>query len=208
MSRGDALIFHPDCAFGWWDMPGVSCRPMSWLWRTPPVHSLLAPKPGGYFRLRVGDAALLRLNSINRQCQRAVALEGETAGLALRRAHLDLDICLAEALDRPEKVNPGYRMKAALNFLHQNPAVLQPVKRLCEYLQISSATLRNLFQEHCGKSPQTVALRMRMERARKRLMARNVTVKEVACELGYSHPNDLCRAYKRFFGKPVFRKEK
>lgn len=82
------------------------------------------------------------------------------------------------------------------------------MKRLCEYLQISPSSLRNLFQEHCGKSPQAVAPGMRMERARKRLMARNVTVKEVACELGYSHPNDLWRAYKRFFGKPVFWKEK
>lgn len=202
LCRGDVLIFHPDCAYGWKDLAGVPCRLMSWLWRTPPAHSLLTPKPGGYLRFRVGDAALNRLMKVNHQCQRDVARVGETVGLALRRAHLDLDLCLAEALNRPQKVNADHRMNLALNFLAQNPAMIKPVNGLCEYLQISPATLRNLFQKHCGKSPLAVALEMRMEWARKRLTAGSITVKEIANELGYSHANDFSRAYKRHFGKP------
>lgn len=206
--RGNIFIVHPDCAYGWSDRPGASCRLMSWLWRTPPAHSLLAPPPSAYRRQEVDDAALRRLTAINRLCQRHVALAGETAGLALRRSHLDLDIALAEALCRREKGNPEYRMKMALNYLHQNPAALQPGKSLCEYLQISPATLRSLFQKHCGKSPQAVALELRMERARKRLAVRTVTVKEVASELGYGHPNDFSRAYKRYFGESISHERK
>lgn len=36
---------------------------------------------------------------------------------------------------------------------------------------------------------------------RKRLTTGNVTVKEIAGDLGYSHANDFSRAYKRHFGK-------
>ena len=202
-SRGDVFIFHPDCPYGWGDVPGLRSRLMTWLWRTAPAHSLLTPQPSGCRELQVGDAALRRLEGINRECQRAVAAVGEIAALTLHRAHLDMDIVLAQELDRPEKANHHHRMEMALNFLHQNPAVLQPVKSLCEYLQVSPATLRSLFQKHCGRSPQAVALELRMERARKRLASRDVPVKEVACELGYGHSNDFSRAYKRYFGESI-----
>lgn len=206
--RGDVFIFHPDCAYGLADRPGVPCRPMTWLWRTPPAHSQLAPQPGSYLPLRANDAALRRLAGINRQCQRDVTLAGETSLLALRRAHLDLDIALAAVLGRPEKVNPHHRIRMALSFLHQNPAALQPAKSLCEYLQVSPATLRSLFHTHCGKGPQAVALDLRMQRAKQRLAAGNIQVKQIAYELGYQHPNDFSRAYKRYYGESAHRKEK
>ena len=206
--RGDVFLFHPDCAYGWQDGPGLSCRLLCWLWRTPPAHSRLVPAAGGFLHLRVNGLALRRLAGINRQCQRDVIQAGETEGLTLRRAHLDLDICLAAALRLPEKANPHYRITMALNFLRQNPAAVQPVKGLCEYLQVSPATLRSLFQTHCGKGPQAVALEMRMERAQKRLAAGNIPVKEIAYELGYRHPNDFSRAYKRYFGASAVRREK
>jgi AraC-like DNA-binding protein len=208
LSRGDVVIFHPDCAYGWRDLPGVACRPLCWLWRTPPAYSPLAPEPGAYTRFRVGDASLRRLTSINRQCQRDVARVGETAGVALRRTHLDLDLCLAESLNQTDKVNAEYLMSLAINYLYQNPALVKPVKGLSDYLQVSASTLRNLFQKHCGKSPLAMALEIRMEHAHKRLATPQVTAKEVAIELGYSHPNDFSRAYKRYFGQAFSRMKK
>ncbi|MCX7006020.1 MAG: hypothetical protein NTY53_02005 [Kiritimatiellaeota bacterium] len=84
--RGDVLIFHPDCAYGWRDKARRSCRLLTCLWRTPPAHSQLTPAPGGYCQLRVGERALRRLVAINRDCLRAVGVAGEMAALALRRA--------------------------------------------------------------------------------------------------------------------------
>ncbi|MCX7006019.1 MAG: helix-turn-helix domain-containing protein [Kiritimatiellaeota bacterium] len=85
-----------------------------------------------------------------------------------------------------------------MHFLRHNPGALQPAKRLCEYLQVSPAALRALFQQHHGRSPQAVALELRMQHARGQL-ARGAAVKQVAAELGYRHANDLSRAYKRYF---------
>ena len=197
--RGEVFIFHPDCAYGWRDKAQRSCRLMTWLWRTPPAHSQLVPPGGGFRRLRVGEGALRRLTAINRDCLRAVAGAGEMASLALRRARLDLDLCLAGELGHTEAANSHYRANLAVHFLRHNPAALQPAKRLCEYLQISPAALRNLFQKHHRRSPQAVALEVRMQHARVRL-AGGVAVKQIAFELGYRHANDFSRAYKRFFG--------
>ena len=206
LRRGDVLIFDPDCAYGWIDKPATSCQPMTWLWQTPPAHSLITPKPGEFLRWRAKDEVLRQLVGINRLCQQVVGRAGETAQLVLRRAHLELDICLARTLCKPERVDQQYLIKMALHFLRQNRAELQPAKSLCEYLQVSPSTLRNLFYKHCGKGPQAVALDLRMTWARERMEAGQTTVKQVAYELGYRHPNDFSRAYKRYFGQAALRK--
>jgi len=147
----------------------------------------------------VNEGTLRRLVGINRDCLRAVAGAGEMAALALRRARLDLDLCLAEELGHADTADGRYRANLAVHFLRHNPAALQPAKRLCEYLQISPAALRKLFQQHHQRSPQAVALEVRMQHAQAQL-ARGVAVKQIAFELGYRHANDFSRAYKRFFG--------
>lgn len=196
---GSVFIFHPDCAYGWSDRPGAACRMLTWLWRTPPEHSALAPPPGEVKRLTLAPAALHHLSAIHAACLREVAAPSELAVLAIRRARLDLDIALARALGR-HPADPRRRFNLAVQFLRQNPAELEPVKRLCEYLQVSPATLKTIFHEHCGQSPQAFALAERMGLARRRLAAGEGSIKQIAYELGYRHPNDFSRAFKRFFG--------
>ncbi len=197
---GDVFIFHPDCAFGWQDQPKRPSRLMTWLWRNPPTHSKLLPAPGGWSRVRVNDRQLRLLVGIHQQCQRDVGSVGETALLSLRRARLDLDINLADALNRQEPANQPARMNMALHFLRHNPGVKAPAKSLCDHLCLTPAGLRKLFRENCGRSLQSVALEMRMNYVRERLLKHETTVKALAAELGYSHANDLSRAYKKYFG--------
>lgn len=197
---GHVFIFHPDCVYGWRDRPGASCRMLSWLWRTPPAHSALLPKPGGYKALTLDEAGLHPLTAIHSACQREVGAPGELAFLAIQRARLDLDIRLARSLNRNTPADANTRVSLAIQYLRHNPDELEPVKKLCEYLQVSASTLKKLFQAHCGQSPQAFALEQRMNLARARLVAGEASVKEVAYALGYRHPNDFSRAFKRFFG--------
>ena len=197
---GDVFIFHPDCAFGWQDEPKRPSRLMTWLWRNPPTHSKLLPAPEGWSRVRVNERQLRLLVGIHRQCQRDVASVGETALLSLRRARLDLDINLADALNRQEPANQPARMNMALHFLRHNPGVKAPAKSLGDHLGLTPASLRKLFRENCGRSLQSVALEMRMNYVRARLLKQGTSVKALAAELGYSHANDLSRAYKKYFG--------
>lgn len=201
--RGDAFIFHPDCAFGWQDKPKRESRILTWLWRHPPTHSKLAPEPGEPWRVRVDESHLRLLAGIHQHCLQDVRLIGEMGLLSLRRNRLDLDICLAESMRRAEPANQQARMNMALHFLRNNPGIKRPAEGLCEHLNISPATLRALFQRQCGRSPQAVALEIRMDYARKRLAQPQWSVKAVAYELGYRHANDLSRAYNRHFGVPA-----
>lgn len=198
---GTVIIFHPDCAYGWSDRPGRSSRIMTWLWRTPPTHSALQPEPGSHILIQVKDTHLHKLIAVNKECSRQVAVPGEIAFLALRRARLDMDICIAAALGANAPVDPRYRINLALQYLKHNPAELQPGNKLCEYLQVSPATLRLLFQKQCGRSPQVIALELRMNRARELLKSGRFSIKEIAHQLGYQHANDFSRAFKRFFGR-------
>lgn len=198
--RGDVFIFHPDCAYGWRDKAHHSSRLLTWLWRTPPLHSQLVLPAGEFRKLQVGEHAMRRLLAINRDCLRAVGSAGEMAALELRRARLDLDLCLAAELGRTEPADRKFRANLAVHYLRHNPGALKPAQCLCEYLQISPAALRELFQLHHGRSPQAVALELRMQHARSQL-AHGALVKQVAAELGYRHANDFSRAYKRYFEK-------
>lgn len=201
LQAGDVLIIDPECAYGWTDQSARACQPMTWMWRTAPAHSQITPKPGRFLHWRVKNEVLRELAGINRLCQREAGWAGETSRLVLRRTHLDLDICLSRSRCRRNEKDQQQLFKMALRFLRKNRADLQPARSLCEYLQVSPSTLRNLFQKNCGKRPQAVAQDLRMELAQERLKTGRVPVKQVAYELGYRHPNDFSRAYKRYFGQ-------
>jgi AraC-like DNA-binding protein len=111
-----------------------------------------------------------------------------------------LDICLARIASCRPVANAQYRMKLAIEFLRNNPTERDPIRRLCEYLQISATALKDLFHKLAGESPKQFVLRWRMQAARAKLETGHISVKQVAYELGYQHPHDFSRAFKRFFG--------
>lgn len=201
---GRVFLFHPDCAYGWSDRPRRACRTLTWLWRTPPAHSALVPPAGGCRSFLLDRPQLSHLVAIHTHCREAVASPGETGVLALRKARLELDLHLAAAAGRGGPANAQFRMNLAVQYLRHNPAKLDPVGGLCEYLQVSPATLKKLFHAQAGRSPRAFALEQRMRLARERLAAGR-PVKEVAYGLGYRHPNDFSRAFKRHFGAPAQR---
>jgi transcriptional regulator GlxA family with amidase domain len=77
----------------------------------------------------------------------------------------------------------------------------EPVARLCDYLNVSQSTLYRRFMEEVGSSPLARFHDLRMREAKRLLTEQNLSVKEVAFHLGYTHFNDLSRAYRKHFGK-------
>jgi AraC-like DNA-binding protein len=200
LRAGDVVVAHPDCAYGWTDGPRRVCRILTWLWRSAPALAALQPPAGGFLLVRPDRAALRRLASLHASCVREVAAPDEVALMALHCARWELDIALMRAQARPPVVDPRYRLKLALEFLRHNLAEREPVRRLCEYLQVTPAALHALFRRHHGEPVNRVLLRWRMQAARTRLRRDRVPAKQVAFELGYRHANDFSRAFKRFFG--------
>jgi len=202
---GRVCIAHPDCPVGHRDEPGRRCRMLTWIWRTAPAHSALRPPPGGFLRLRLTRDQLRRLERLHAVCVQAVALASERSILELRAARLDLDLCLLEARERRWAADNDFRFDLAVEYLRHHLDERQPVERLCEYLRVSPASLKRLFHDRAGRSPRAFALGWRMKWARERLASGGASVKAVAYALGYRHPNDFSRAFRRHEGIPPSR---
>jgi hypothetical protein len=61
-------------------------------------------------------------------------------------------------------------------------------------------SLRHRFQKFFGVSPRGLLVRLRMDRAKELLRTSNLSIKEIAQELGYSEQNALTRAFSRYSG--------
>jgi hypothetical protein len=67
-------------------------------------------------------------------------------------------------------------------------------------LNSSYDSLRHRFRKIFGISPQSMLIRLRMERAKDLLRNGGLSVKEIAQELGYSRQHDLSRAFHKYTG--------
>jgi hypothetical protein len=61
-------------------------------------------------------------------------------------------------------------------------------------------SLRHRFRKIFGISPQGLLIRLRMDRAKELLQTTNLSVKEIAHEIGYTRQHDLTRAFRKHTG--------
>jgi len=202
LNPGDFLIIDPDCAFGWVDRPDGVCDLLNWIWRTGPRCSDFIPAPGTYLQWAINPALQRKLEQLHAMCREEVEQSDALSKLAIERLHIGIDVTLARLIRRKtQPPEPTVRMELAVRWLAQNLAEPNPVRALCEYLQISPATLTRMFQASHGESPALYHQRLRMRRAQEMLETGRFSVKEVAYTLGYKHPNHFSRAFTGFVGK-------
>lgn len=82
---------------------------------------------------------------------------------------------------------------------HPNECAFQ-LEATAPFLSLSPRTLRR-YLAAAGTSFRRVCLEVRMELAKDYLANTQLTVQEIAYQLGYSQPNNFYRAFKRFFGQ-------
>ncbi len=202
LNAGDFLVIHPDCASGWTDRPDGVSDLLVWIWRTGPRCSECAVEPGTYRQWAIGTRLWHKVEHLHGLCRLEVERPDELTKLAIEQLHLAIDVTVARHVQRkmgpPE---PSLRMELAVRWMAQNLAEPNPVTALCEYLQISPATVVRMFQTHHGESPAVYHQRLKMARAQELLETDRFSVKEIAYALGYKHPNDFSRAFKQFVGK-------
>lgn len=199
---GFVSICHPDTRVGHDDQPGRPCQMLTWVWRNPPAHPDLVPTAAQPLLLQAGEPALRRLRLLHEHCRQAVARASELSLLQLRaaRLQLELDLHLAEGRTTDRGPDPVFRFSLATEYLNAHRDLPNPVRHLCEYLDISEASLRRLFQSEIGQSPRAYSLDQRLRWARQQLETTTAPVKVVAYALGYRNPNDFSRAFKRHHG--------
>jgi AraC-like DNA-binding protein len=201
LSPGDFLIVDPDCASGWVDRADGVADLLVWIWRTGPRCAQCAPEPGS-FRQWVSNTKLWHaLEQHHLLCRQEVERPDDLTRLALEQLHLSIDVLVARLVGKPQPPPSSVRMELAVRWMAQNLTEPHPVTGLCEYLQVSPATLTRMFHLHHKESPAKYHQRLKIGRAQELLDTGHFSVKEIAYAVGYKHPNDFSRAFKQFVGK-------
>lgn len=201
LSAGDFLIVDPDCASGWLDRPDGVADLLVWIWRTGPRCAQCAAAPGSYRKWAIGTRLWHKLEQYHALCRQEVERPDDLTRLALEQLHLAIDVTIARLVGKFQPPEPSVRMELAVRWMAQSLAEPHPVSALCEYLQVSPATLTRMFHSHHGESPAAYHQRLKMTRAQELLEDGRFSVKEIAYALGYKHPNDFSRAFKQLLGK-------
>lgn len=196
---GTLLILHPECPCGIEDTGESRCRQLCWIWKDAPLMEDLIPEKGRALLLEAEPDLVRVLSRIHRECRLEIARSDGCTRLALQRLRIEADVGIARALGSRES-DSSVRLHLALSFLEQNTESPALVRDLCEYLQVSEHALKRLFHANFQLSPRQYIQRLRMQQAEKLLEDGRISVKEIAYRMGYRHPNDFSRAYRKFFG--------
>jgi AraC family transcriptional regulator of arabinose operon len=195
-----ALVLGPDFGFGWSDTGRRSCRIVLWMWRCP-ATPLLPAAQLDFFQQTVVDAATLaRLQLVHSLCREQVQSADRATPAALAGLHQVLEATMVRTATESEPDHQRTtRLEFAVRWMESHFDSRQPVARLADYLGVSASTLRRLVKGQFGCSPDEHFLRLKMALA-KRELAAGAPVKAVAFRLGYKHPGDLSRAFRRHVG--------
>src|SRR6266850_2157572 len=191
LSPGDFLMIDPDCASGWIDRPDGVSDLIVWIWRTGPRCPECIVGPGTHRQWAIGTRLWRKLEQLHASCRQEVEQPDELTNLAIKQLHLAIDITVARLVRRKtQPPEPSVRMELALRWMAQNLGERNLICALCEYLQISPATLARMFQTQHGESPALYHQRLKMTKAHELLKTDRLSVKEIAYALGYKYPND------------------
>lgn len=204
MRAGEVVLIGPDCPMGWGaESPRSRARVLGWSWFGSPFFLAPDDTREKWYRTQLTREAMRRLEALHSRCRQEVEIADSATSPALEglRALVDVELCRHFKIKRTMTDN-ALRFQLAVRWMERHLNLPSPMRLLSEYLQVSPATLKNLFRERAQTNPQAYFQRLKFRRAEKMLADKKMPVKAVAYELGYRHPNDFSRAYQRFAGRP------
>jgi AraC-like DNA-binding protein len=202
LTPGALALIGPDCAFGWNPSGSGTCRILLWMWSgfTDPA---LTAEPRSGCRIRMLERAARKSFRLLHDLCRLEVLRNEPSAGYLEGCRMMFE----ETIRREVLQSGGNRLPIselcgqAHAWMADHLDSSEPVARLCDSLHVSQSTLYRRFMEEVGASPLARFHDLRMQEAKRLLSEQNLSVKEVAFRLGYTHFNDLSRAYRKHFGK-------
>jgi AraC family transcriptional regulator, arabinose operon regulatory protein len=205
LEPGDAVLFAPgteqdystEAEPGWWRLRWAHFQPWPH-WRPWLLWPRLSAgvghvRLGGSEAAAVGDA-LLRMLVAQRL--------GGTVGTELAmNALAEALIRSARAPGAAERPRVDARVQAAVEYLAAHVARPFRLDELARHCGLSASRLAHLFRVELGTSPQRFGEKLRLENARQLLAQTNLTVAEVAGEVGFADPLYFSRRFRRAFGR-------
>jgi len=200
---GEAVLVGPDCPMGW---IGKSTKARStilgWSWRRTPFF--LGPESqSSWYRVRMPRESVSRLQDLHRRCRQEVELSDCATSPALDalRTLIDTEFCRCLKTKRTQ-TDDSLRFQLATRWMAQHLDADKPIQKLCEYLQVSPATLKLLFHRKSKASPFDGFQKLKFAQAKRLLQERDTSIKSVALTLGYQHSSHFSRAFAAYTGTP------
>jgi AraC-like DNA-binding protein len=96
----------------------------------------------------------------------------------------------------------AYRVSKAINWLKTNYQQNVCTEDLASLVQMSVSSFHSHFRQLTGMSPLQYQKWLRLNEAKRLMLANKFDAASAAFEVGYSSPSQFSREYKRLFGKP------
>lgn len=94
------------------------------------------------------------------------------------------------------------RIGVTIHWIRENYAAPLRVEALAKMAALSASAFHRQFKTVTALSPLQYQKRIRLLRARSRLLSGQGTATSIAFDVGYQSPNQFSREYARFFGAP------
>jgi AraC family transcriptional regulator, arabinose operon regulatory protein len=205
LNPGDAVLFAPGAAQDYsterkasrWHLRWAHFQPRphwrpSLLWPefTPRISHVRLPAPSQH---AVSDA-LARMVTVHRL---GGALATDLAMNALEEALL----WIFRATTNSQTATMDTRVQRAAHYLATHPQEPFRLDRLADFCGLSASRLSYLFRRELHETPQRFSEKLRLEIARQLLSASNLSVGEIANEVGFADALYFSRRYRRAFGR-------
>lgn len=101
--------------------------------------------------------------------------------------------------------NQTHQISRAVDWLKANYTSPLSVEALAEEVSMSTSTFHNHFRAITATSPLQYQKRLRLNEARRLMVAEGLDARSVAFKVGYESPSQFSREYSRLFGAPPMR---
>lgn len=201
IEKGGLIIAGPDVAYGWIDRASASCSVLVWEWSRPPEFRL--PVRGHSCWLgKCHPTAMDDIEQLHLRTRGEIERADSRSARVLEALQLLVDAAFERASGSAgdHAVRDVQRLHLAEAWMRRHLDIRAPSRALADYLGISPMTLHRLFREAAGLSTGRAFLDLKMKESARMLELPGISVKAVALTLGYHHPGDFTRAFKKHFG--------
>jgi AraC-like DNA-binding protein len=200
-TAGGGCVAGPECAFGFPQQPSSACRVLVWIWREAPCM-LDATDPSGLLEVCFAAEQIQLLEELHAQTRLEVFHPQLHTDQALNHLRGLLDIQIARAAQPDTSSGAEILVHRAGAWMMEHLTGTASMQDLAGYLDVSMMRLHRLFTSETGLSPGAYFHQLKMQVATRLLRHQAYSVKRVAYEIGYRHPNDFSRAFKKHYGVP------
>lgn len=107
---------------------------------------------------------------------------------------------LIDGINKVRQINSNRQISKAIEFIHKNYMNEIDLEEVAKEVSLSPHYFSRLFKQETGENFVDYLTRYRMETAKKHLMEKNFSIKDVSYNVGYNDPNYFSKLFKKYFG--------